>query len=512
MVFESSNVEIENCTVANSKIMGIRVYNSNYVTVKNSRAHNTQIGVLMDGGSNNILENVETWNNNDKGMEVNSDNTILRNIYNHNEPRSIISGNNNTLEYSRCENVEYGCWHVFADNSTIRHNDFFRLEFFGVNGGEVYNNTIGEFTIRDWGNKPSSFIKIYNNTIYSYLHNYFDNYRSDSIEIYGNYFYGMHGVLDRGGINTSVHNNFFNVSQFSIGFYNGATDSHAFSNEIHGTNAFFFGGTKNAVINNNIIEANTLAYYRGYWGNAENIISCNNTILAFNKSWDYDPDYNISLLNVMRIESDSCEPYVSIVSAEPVGFGSVKIGKESNATVPITIRSNMVNVSILVRGDSDFPDFPISSVAFLADKDKPYPVEEVQLERGVTKAVSVFLPSLTSTLHSLWKISVPSGIAAGSKQARATIFASIPQASDSRQLVLSLDAVPEVTPPPRLYQLSPIAGMLAYILLPMVFALVAQKYLLGEVEFTVQGLIKYLLLFIMVIIIAIGFALVFSII
>jgi parallel beta-helix repeat protein len=71
---------------------------------------------------------------------------------------------------------------------------------------------------------------------------------------------------------------------------------------------------------------------------------------------------------------------------------------------------------------------------------------------------------------------------------------------------------PEVVPPvPRLYQLSPIAGMLAYILLPIVFALVAQKYLLGEVELTVQGLIKYLLLFIMVIIVAIGFAYVFSV-
>jgi parallel beta-helix repeat protein len=67
-------------------------------------------------------------------------------------------------------------------------------------------------------------------------------------------------------------------------------------------------------------------------------------------------------------------------------------------------------------------------------------------------------------------------------------------------------------PAPRLYQLSPIAGILAYVLLPIVFALVAQKYLLGEVELTLQGLIKYLLMFVMVIIIAIGFALVFSII
>jgi hypothetical protein len=70
---------------------------------------------------------------------------------------------------------------------------------------------------------------------------------------------------------------------------------------------------------------------------------------------------------------------------------------------------------------------------------------------------------------------------------------------------------PEVVPPPRLYQLSPIAGMLAYILLPIVFALVAQKYLLGEVELTLQGLIKYLLIFVMIIIVAIGFAYVFSV-
>jgi hypothetical protein len=65
--------------------------------------------------------------------------------------------------------------------------------------------------------------------------------------------------------------------------------------------------------------------------------------------------------------------------------------------------------------------------------------------------------------------------------------------------------------PPRLYQLSPIAGILAYVLLPIVFALLAQKYLLGEVELTLQGLIKYLLIFVMIIIVAIGFAYVFSV-
>jgi parallel beta-helix repeat protein len=70
---------------------------------------------------------------------------------------------------------------------------------------------------------------------------------------------------------------------------------------------------------------------------------------------------------------------------------------------------------------------------------------------------------------------------------------------------------PPALPAPRLYQLSPIAGILAYVLLPIVFAMVAQKYLLGEVELTLQGLIRYLLIFVMVIIIAIGFAYVFSV-
>jgi hypothetical protein len=508
----SNNISLENIEVFNTSDIGININSGSNHVLRNLRVHSTK-GISVWGGSNHLLENIETFDTTPDwaGVWINSENTILRNIYSHNEYRSILGGTNNTLEYSRCENVTWGCWHIFADNSVIRHNDFLGLGFFGVNGGEVYNNTIGEFNIRDWENKPSSFIKIYNNTIYSYLFNYFDSYRSESIEIYDNYFYGILGVFDRGGINTSVHNNFFNVS-WAIAFYNGATNSHAFSNEIHSTNAFYFSRSENVVINDNIIEANTLAYYNG---NAENIISCNNTIIAFNKSWDYNPNYNISLLNVMRIESDSCEPYVNIVSTEPVNFGNVKVGEESNTTVPITIKSNMINVSILVRGDSDFPDFPISSVTFLADKDKPYPVEEIQLERGVTKATSIFLPSLVSTFYSLWKVSVPSGIAAGYKQANATMFALIPQTSDSRQLTLSLNVISEIpppTPPPRLYQLSPIAGILAYVLLPIVFAMVAQKYLLGEVELSLPGLIKYLLLFIMVIIIAIGFALVFSII
>jgi hypothetical protein len=53
--------------------------------------------------------------------------------------------------------------------------------------------------------------------------------------------------------------------------------------------------------------------------------------------------------------------------------------------------------------------------------------------------------------------------------------------------------------------------IIAPILLSIVIVLVMQKYLLGTVELSVQGLVKYLLAFIAVIVIVIGFGYVFSI-
>jgi hypothetical protein len=89
------------------------------------------------------------------------------------------------------------------------------------------------------------------------------------------------------------------------------------------------------------------------------------------------------------------------------------------------------------------------------------------------------------------------------------VFLLLTSLAHATDVNVSVNVVPPG--PPRLYQLSPIAGMLAYILLPIVLALLAQKYLLGEVELTLQGLIRYLLMFVMIIIVAIGFAYVFSV-
>jgi hypothetical protein len=158
---------LENIEVFNTSDYGISIDGSNHV-LRNLTVHSTK-GIWV-WGSNHLLEDIETFDTTPEntGLEIHSDNTVLRNIYNHDEPRSTISGNNNTLEYSRCENVTWGCWHLFGNNTTVRHNDFQSgISFFGAYGSEVYNNTIGALgglEARDWNGITPTLIDIYNNT------------------------------------------------------------------------------------------------------------------------------------------------------------------------------------------------------------------------------------------------------------------------------------------------------------------------------------------------------------
>jgi parallel beta-helix repeat protein len=560
--FSSTNITIENSTSYDNSIYGIYFYDTNYSAIRNSYTYGQTNGrgIQVEWSNNDEIYNNTIYDEvgiSDSSFDKFYNNTVIgkekgNGIYATNTNNLIIE-NSSFINFFRPIYVRYSNYTIIRNNYVNNSGNYdpdstgIRLE--GVDSAIVEGNTVQgyyngtHFALRFgvWTCCPEVKNTVFrNNTLSdtqygiglvqgsrncSVISNKI--YASRNIYVVGSLWAPFIGAEDHKIINNTIIAKYFP----NVGVYMGIISFNSTNLYIEGnyieiphksdksdiywrnsTLALDTSCKNTTIINNTLISDYLLTLTNLYNEPMRNLIACNNNA-TFNYSFDIPSDWgNVSLINVMRIESDSCEPYVSIVSAEPVSFGSVKIGKESNATVPITIRSNMVNVSILVKGDSDFPDFPISSVTFLADKDKPYPVEEVQIEKGVTKAVSVFLPSLISTLNSLWKISVPSGIAAGSKQARATIFASIPQASDSKQLVLSLDAVPEVAPKPRLYQLSPIAGILAYVLLPIVFAMIAQKYLLGEVELTPQGLIKYLLIFVMVIIIAIGFAYVFSII
>jgi parallel beta-helix repeat protein len=339
----SGNLTIENCTVANSTI-GIQVENSDSTTIKDSKVYySSQSGISIFGGSNNLLENIETYYTapESAGLALNTENTVLRSIYTHDEYRSVLGGTNNTLEYSRCENVSWGCWHIFGNNTTVRHNYFPNgIGLFGSSYGRIYNNTIGDgIGITDWFGVGSSHNEIYNN--------YISRYEC------GIYFVNSGDNL--------IYNNIINTSQTPVCF--GDT---VYANQ---WNTARRSGTR--------IYSNGTEIGGNYWTNPDGT------------------GY-----------SDTCE-------------------------------------------DSNKDGFC----------DQPYVLAE----------------------------------------------------NNTDYLPLSDEYMP-FAPAPRLYQLSPIAGILAYVLLPIVFALVAQKYLLGEVELTLQGLIKYLLMFVMVIIIAIGFALVFSII
>jgi hypothetical protein len=471
--FESmSDSRVEN-VITNFGSRGLFVLQSHGISVKNITAYNNSInGIEISDGANSILEDVETYYTapGNPGIVIHSPNTTLRNIYNHDEYRSVMDGMapNSILEYSRCSNVIYGCWHILANNTIVRHNNFpDAVGLFGTFYTEVYNNTFGRpdkvagLEIRDWQGVAPSFNKIYNNTFNnSYIFNRWIDYQPVSTEIYNNTFVNTpFGILDQ-GYNTLIHDNTFEGNFFSIFFYNGATGSRAFLNNIDNgaehnctnvtvTNifgneteylgeacspyAFYFDGAKDITINNNTIEIDTLALFVShpgyrYGGVVENVLACNNTIVAFNKSWVYSPLFPPILLNVMRIESSQCTPFLDVTFYPSVDFGAVNPYSVVEVFPNLTVSSNMINLTYQVRGDTDWigetQNFSISTLMFGVDRYFPYPTTWVTLELNVFKTVFHFLVNqFNNILENVWRFEVPL-VRAGNYNANVTMVVS----------------------------------------------------------------------------------------
>jgi parallel beta-helix repeat protein len=369
---------LENIEVFNTSDIGISIGGSNHV-LRNLTVHSTR-GISI-WGSNHLLEDIETFDTTPEwvGLAINSDNTILRNIYNHDEYRSTLGGNNNTLEYSRCENVTWGCWHLFGNNTTVRHNDFpSGMSLFGSSYGEIYNNTIGGIGIQVWNGVGSSHNEIYNNYIFRYG---------------------------------------------DCGIYLASNDNLIYNNII--VSPICFDGIAyrldNITITNNTFEVDVLAYYGGV---VSNVFSCNNTA-TFNKSYEF-VDGTV-LLNVMRIESDSCTPYISYTAPTQISFGNVVPNNTYvNDTEKTIISSNMINITFSLKGTSDFVsnryNFSISNLNFSADKNFPYPVEEITLELNNVKRTFLFLVNQTNNIiYNLWRLTIPNNTPAGSYVANVTL-------------------------------------------------------------------------------------------
>jgi parallel beta-helix repeat protein len=225
----SNNDVVENATVYNMGITGMYVgEDCSSIILRNIAAYSNVYNGLDIRGSNHILENIETYNTSpdNPGLRINSVNTTLRNIFNHDEYSSIIDwrANNVTLEYSKCSNVNYGCWYILGNNTIIRNNDFpSGIGFFGAYSSEVYNNTLGGLEARDWNGVLPSLIRILNNTIVG-TKSYFVN--GTNIEIaYNEFRYTNIGVANAMYLtDSSFHDNYAYVtndnynSRFGVDF------------------------------------------------------------------------------------------------------------------------------------------------------------------------------------------------------------------------------------------------------------------------------------------------------
>jgi parallel beta-helix repeat protein len=259
----SNNISLENIEVFNTSDIGINVNGNNHV-LRNLTVHSTQ-GIWV-WGNNHMLEDIETFDTTAEraGVGIHSDNTVLRNIYNHDEYHSVLGGVNNTLEYSRCENVTWGCWHIFGNNITVRHNNFpSGMSLFGSSYGEIYNNTIGDgISMQDWNGVSSSYNEIYNNYIYKETPCGISLINSNDNLIYNNIINSSQAVCFGGDIYTNYWNTTLqtgnNIWNTSLGYIGGNAwfkpDSTGYSetSSCHDTNADGFCDNPYVLATNNI--------------------------------------------------------------------------------------------------------------------------------------------------------------------------------------------------------------------------------------------------------------------
>jgi hypothetical protein len=86
----------------------------------------------------------------------------------------------------------------------------------------------------------------------------------------------------------------------------------------------------------------------------------------------------------------------------------------------------MINITFSLKGTSDFVSnshsFSISNLNFSADKNFPYPVEEITLELNSVKRTFLFLVNQTNNIiYNLWRLTIPNNTPAGSYVANVTL-------------------------------------------------------------------------------------------
>ena len=386
-------VYIESSGVNNS---GIYVEGNN-ITVENSYIKNYSTGIFVHADYLFVYNNTIVKDN--PNLEFNP---AIRVMGSHNSKVSgnKIYGNNNDL----------GIWTCCPSNDNLTiDNNYIENTFYGIGDSStnvyVFNNTIivGAVGITFYYYNPyvSQYITIENNTI---THKYG----------FGGYCIGFGNSTD----NVVRYNTIIEENPNSGGILNEAF--------------LLWAPVKNTTITDNIIKSDLLVMYHtspSYYS-VQDVVACRNNV-EYNKSWNITIPYFISrggsLVNVMRIESSTCTPYINYVfNYNNIDFGTVQPYQTYDAVGIVRIDSNMVNITFSVNGtDMVGPSvIPSTNIKFSPSKNLEYPTSLVPIE-SIVKYVFYYLPNeFNNIVENLFRFTVPL-VSPGSYSMNVTIGVSV---------------------------------------------------------------------------------------
>lgn len=434
-LWDSSNILIKNIDYQTDidDFRMLYVVRSENITVMDSVAQHTGSSnnwcIRAEESVNLIIDNVTISNfwwsivldRVNESSVINSNITVgNRGIYTMNYARDIVIRNNTVkagetaIRVEACDDclVEdnyahdgmFGIWTCCPGSNglTIRNNKFDNF-YYGVGIGQSTENVIIE------GNE------ITNSKYYG-------------IMLYGSCYSGYCSSN-----NITVRNNTVTNSKYvSINLYN----------------------VTNVQIYNNTLD--TADYIIGFYQHVENVTACDNTLNNYNYTHRIlkKEDVDTVLKRVMRIDSDSCTPYLDLILPTSIDFGTVKVSETKSINVTARVVTNMLGLNFNITS----PDLPLSkfNMVFVKNSFSNLLVSCYDASWGAIDCADLgYRPALSSYIVSLpsyfedasWSLNnvytamitlIPSGLSAGHYEGN-LIFTVSSNPSDTEQLTISFD-------------------------------------------------------------------------
>ena len=399
---------------------GFRVVNGKNITIKNCEIANYTMGIYLDNLNdtvivNNTIHDIEKVSD-DMGRGiwgVNLHNLTIENNTFYNIPDESAIDISSTDLVIRGNDADNRIRVVGSENVLITENNvelFYTSTMVAIQPDMGGNNiTISYNTI----NTSQSGIWVFKN-----------GYPMSNVYVIGN---NIHSTGPSGIViwadNTEVKfNNVIGTNGRVLYFYD-SVGSTVYNNTFEGTYGFACEESSSIDLYNNTFTGD---YAHWFSGSCSDVTACDNDV-TYNVDSIYIPDGGQpTLVNVMRIDSTSCTPYLTATfDYDTVDFGVVSVNTNATGYGNVGVSSNLINATFEVTGTSDFTSptnqFSITQLYFTADKDRPYPVSEIQLQLSQPVYGYYFLPYETSNLvENEWRLEVPD-VEAGSYSANVTI-------------------------------------------------------------------------------------------